>query len=81
LINDESVKRIGKIFLKVLESNTPRFKQENIQLIVERLYKLSEKDPEKYSDVKQDADNICNAYGRHEIYFPKDMYYEHQRNT
>ena len=42
--DDESVKRISKIFLKVLENATPTFKQEDIQLIVERFYKIGEKD-------------------------------------
>lgn len=79
--DDESVKRIGKIFLKILENNTPRFKQENIQLIVKRLYDLNEKDPKKYSDVKKDVDEICTTYGRRGINFLKNLFYEHQQNT
>ena len=75
--DDKSVKRIGKIFLKVLEGTTPTFKQEDIQLIVKRLYDLGKKD----LDVKKDADDICNTYGRRGIHFLKDLFYEHQQNV
>lgn len=73
--DDESIKRIGKIFLKVLKSTTPTFKQEEIQVIVERLYKLGEED----ATVKQDADNICNTYGRRGIHFLRDLFYKNQK--
>ena len=75
--DDDSVKRLGKIFLKILESSentTPTYRQEDIQLIVERLYKLWQKDKEKYKEVKEDADEICNTYGRRGIYFLKDLW-------
>ena len=71
----ESVKRIGKIFLKVLETATPTFRQEEIQLIVERLYGIGKKDV----SVKADADNICNTYGRRGIHFLKDLFYKNQK--
>jgi hypothetical protein len=73
--DEVSVKHIGKIFLKVLETATPTFKEEEIQLIVERLYKIGEKD----SLVKADADNICNTYGRRGIHFLKDLFYKNQK--
>ena len=73
--DEESVKRIGKIFLKVLETATPTYKKEDIQLIVERLYKVGEKDPA----IKADADNICNTYGRRGIHFLKDLFYKNQK--
>jgi len=74
--NDEdSIKRIGKIFLKVLETATPTFRQEEIQLIVERLYEVGKKDPA----IKVDADNICNTYGRRGIHFLKDLFYKNQK--
>ena len=73
--DEDSVKRIGKIFLKVLETATPTFRQEEIQLIVGRLYKIGEKDP----SVKSDADSICNTYGRCGIHFLKDLFYENQK--
>ncbi len=73
--DEESVRRIGKIFTKVLETTTPTFKQEEVRLIVERLYKIGEKDP----IVKADADNICNTYGRRGIHFLKDLFYKNQK--
>lgn len=73
--DEESVKRISKIFIKVLESATPTFKQEEIQLIVERLYKVGEKD----IAIKADADNICNTYGRRGVHFLKDLFNKNQK--
>jgi len=73
--DDDSVKRIGRIFLKVLETATPTFRQEEIQLIVDRLYKIGEKD----AAIKADADNICNTYGRRGIHFLKDLFYKNQK--
>ncbi len=71
--DEDSIKRIGKIFLKVLEATTPTFRQEEIQLIVERLYKVGEKD----LVIKADADNICNTYGRRGAHFLKDLFYKY----
>ncbi|NQT29726.1 MAG: hypothetical protein HQ596_04060, partial [Candidatus Saganbacteria bacterium] len=73
--DDESLKRIGRVFLKVLEGTTPSFRREDVQLIVKRLYKLGEKD----TDVKKDADNICNTYGRRGVHFLKEIYEENQK--
>ncbi|MBI3615033.1 MAG: hypothetical protein HY211_00780 [Candidatus Omnitrophica bacterium] len=61
----ESIKRIGKIYRKVLERTTPTFEQENVQIIVEKLYKVGQNDP----DVKKDADEICDTYGRRGFHF------------
>jgi len=74
LDDENSVKRIGKIFLKVLEKATPTFRQEDIQLILKRLYKIGEKDPA----VKADADNICNTYGRRGVHFLKETWAANQ---
>lgn len=73
--DEESVRRIGKIFTKVLETATPTFKQEEVQLIVERLYKIGEKDPM----IKVDADNICNTYGRRGLHFLKDIWAKYNK--
>lgn len=73
--DEDSIKRIGKIFLKVLETATPTFRQEEIQLIVERLYKIGEKD----AAIKTDADSICNTYGRRGIHFLKELFYKNQK--
>lgn len=73
--DEESIKRISKIFLKVLESTTPTFRQEEIQLIIERLYEVGKKD----ALVKAEADNICNTYGRRGIHFLKDLFYKNQK--
>ncbi|MBU4306112.1 MAG: hypothetical protein KJ893_10920 [Candidatus Omnitrophica bacterium] len=75
--DEESVKRIGKIFLKILETSTPTFRQEDIRLIVERLYKAGE----KHAAIKADADNICNTYGRSGIHFLKDLFFKNQKTA
>lgn len=77
----ESLKRIGKIYLEVLKGTTPTFRQEDIQLIVKRLYDLAIKteDPKIKRDVKTDADNICNTYGRRGVHFLKELYEKNQK--
>ncbi len=72
--DDNSVKHLGEIFLKILENSTPIYRQEDIQLIVERLYKLWQRDKEKYKEIKEDADEICNTYGRRGVHFLKELY-------
>jgi hypothetical protein len=72
--DDESLKRIGKIYLEVLKGATPTFRQEDIQLIVERLYKLKD----KYPELKGHADEICNTYGRRGIHFLQKIYEDNQ---
>lgn len=68
--DEGSVKRIGKIFLRVLENTTPMFKQENIELIVRRIYEKGD---------RNDADTICNTYGRRGFHFLKPVWEEHQK--
>ena len=69
----ESLKRIGKIFRKVLDHTTPTFKKEDIELIVKRLYDTKDKEN------KGNADIICNTYGRKGIHFLKDLYYKNNK--
>lgn len=70
--DEESIKRIGKIFLKVLENTTPAFMEEQIELIVSRIYEKGD---------KSDADTICNAYGRRGIHFLKPLWEKHQKSS
>jgi len=67
--DEESVKRIGKIFRVVLETTTPTFKQEDIELIVRRIYAKG---------VRDDADVICNTYGKRGVHFLKHIWEENQ---
>lgn len=69
--DEESIRRIGKIFLKVLENTTPTFRQENIELIVRRIYDKG--DP-------NDFESICNTYGRRGVHFLKPVWDEYQKN-
>lgn len=68
--DEESTRRIGKIFLKVLENTTPTFKQENIEQIVRRIYDKGD---------RNDAEAICNAYGRRGVHFLKPVWEEYQK--
>ena len=70
--DEDSVKRIGKIFLKVLESTTPTFRKENIELIVRRIHKKGDRD---------DAIAICNTYGRRGIHFLKPAWEDFQKKN
>ncbi len=72
--DEESIKCIGKIYLKILENTTPTFEQEDIQLIVEKLYKIGQNAPA----VKNDADEICDTYGRRGFHFLKPMWDKNQ---
>ena len=58
--DEDSLKRIGKIYLKILENATPIYRQEDIILIVEATYD---------SGNKETADDICNTYGRRGVHF------------
>lgn len=73
--DEASIKRISRIFLKVLENTTPTFRQEEIQLLIKRMYEVGNKFPE----VKASADSICNTYGRRGIHFLKDIFHEYQK--
>lgn len=60
----ESIKRIGRIFRKILEHSNPTFRQEEIELIVRRIYDKGD---------RRDANAICNAYGSKGIYDSKGI--------
>ena len=77
--DEDSIKRIGKILLRVLEYTTPTFRQEEIQLLVKRLFDLWKKYPEKYLEAKEMGNNICNTYGRRGIHFLKDIWAEYNK--
>jgi hypothetical protein len=62
---EDSVKYIGEIFLKILEGSTPDYEEENIRTIVEFLYQKG---------YKEDANNVCNVYGRRGYDFLRDLY-------
>jgi hypothetical protein len=66
--DDESIKRIGKIFLKMIENTTPTFMQEHIELIVRRIYDKGD---------RSDADAICNTFGRRGVHFLKPLWVEY----
>ena len=65
--DEESVSRIGRIFRKILESNTPTFEEESIKSIVRKIYNKGD---------KKDADSICSIYGRRGVYFLKPVWEE-----
>jgi len=73
--DEESIRRIGKILKKVLEGTTPTYNDENIKLLVARLYEIGKKDAE----VKADADEICNTYGKRNVHFLRELYYQNQK--
>lgn len=65
----ESIERIGRIFKKVLENTTPTFRQEDIESIVRRVYDKGN---------REDAEAICNTYGRRGVHFLKPIWEENQ---
>ncbi|MDE2231823.1 MAG: hypothetical protein KGJ95_07170, partial [Candidatus Omnitrophica bacterium] len=73
--DEPSVRYIGNIFLKLLEATTPIFKEEDIKLIIERLYQLGEKD----ADVKSTADAIVSIYGKRNIHFLKSLWFKYHK--
>ena len=66
----ESIKRIGKIYKKVLEDTTPTYSQEDIELIICRIYEKG-----NYND----AEAICNTYGRRGIHFLKPVWAKYHK--
>ena len=60
--DEESIERAGEIYLKLIENNTPTYKQEDIKTIVEKLYEKKQNDC---------ANKICNIYGRRGYHFLK----------
>jgi hypothetical protein len=67
----KNIKRIGRIFLKVLEHTTPTFKQEDVITVVQKLFDGDDED-------QNNARKICNTYGQRGVHFLKDLYYAHQ---
>ena len=65
--DDESVPRIGRIFKKILENTTPTFRQEDVELIVRRIFTKGD---------AKDADFICSTYGRRGVHFLKPVWEE-----
>lgn len=63
----ESITRIGKILLKILENTTPIYDEKHIKEIVGRMYKNGN---------REGADAICNTYGRRGIHFLKSLWEE-----
>lgn len=74
LDDENSVKRMGKIFLKILERSTPTFRDDDIRMIVEAIYRLKD----KYPELKNDADKICNTYGERGQHFLKELFFQNQ---
>ncbi len=62
--DEESIKNIGEIFLKMLERFIPDYDQKHIRSIVEKLYK---------NGLKEDANQICNKYGIEGYEFLRDF--------
>jgi hypothetical protein len=67
--DEVSLKSIGEIFPKVLENTTPLYMQENIIKVVTRLYEKG---------FKEQADAICNTYGRRGIHFLRELWEKNQ---
>lgn len=59
----------GKIYRTALENATPAFDQKNIETIIRRIYEKGN---------KNDADDICNTYGRRGKHFLKPLWDEYQ---
>jgi len=74
LDDDKSMKRVGKIYLKILEGTTPDFRKEHIYCLIERLYQLKD----KYPKIKNEADRICNIYAEREDLFLKELFDKYQ---
>ena len=63
--DEVSIKYIGDIFNRMLEHTTPYSGQDDIKLIVEQLYA---------NDQKDNADLICNTFGRRGYDFLKEIW-------
>lgn len=59
---------IGKIFLVMLDTFTPDFKQEHIRAIIEYLYEVRDE------QTRELASKICNIYGKRGLDFLRDIY-------
>ncbi len=67
----ESIKRIGKIYLKVLENSNPDYDPENIKVIVQRIYDKGN---------RLIADKICNTYGQRGMHFLRPIWEKNQHS-
>lgn len=72
--DEESIKRIGKIFKELLRYSTPAYYDENVKNIVKRLFDLGLKP--NHAETFQDAKDICNTFGRRGLNFLKPLYEE-----
>ena len=69
--DENSIRRIGRIFLKILENSTPTFMQEHIKYIVKKLYEIGE---------HRSANDICNTYIKRGVDFLREIWAEHNRS-
>jgi len=63
--DNDSLHRIGRIYLKMLSAFTPDYDQKHIRSIVEKLYQADDQD---------NANKICNIYGSRDYEFLRDLY-------
>lgn len=63
---DVNPKEVGEVFILMLQKCVPSYKQENIQSIVEKLFKAGLK--------KESANAICDKYAREGFDFLNDIY-------
>jgi hypothetical protein len=68
---NDSVKYVGKIFIKILDNYTPDYNQEHIRGIVDYLYK---------NDYQEEADEICDHYALRGYEFLRDIYEKNHIN-
>jgi len=67
-----SIKRLGSVFLKILETSTPSHPMGDICAFVDKLYKVGGKDT---------ADSICNIYGSRGYLDLRSLWEENNRLT
>ena len=72
LDDQESIKCIGRLFLKLLENNTPTYGQQDVMSIVTRIYERGNRD---------DANAICNTYARRGIHFLRPVWEKYKQKT
>lgn len=63
---DVNPKEVGEVFVLIFPQCTPSYKQENIQSIVEKLFKAGLKD--------DSANAICDTYAREGYDFLNEIY-------
>ena len=67
--DEESIRSVGKIFLKMLATFIPDFDQKHIRSIVEKLYTVGERNY---------ANEICDIYERKSYEFLRDIWESHR---